>query len=108
MDERIFEIILALIPFLGTIITVFIVPFIREKIGSEQLAKYKEWAILAVKAAEMIWTETGHGTEKKDYVVKFLNDMFNSKKIIITEQQIDILIESAVQELNKDKMAWMQ
>ena len=73
MDEKLFQIILALIPILGAIITGFIIPFIKEKISAEKLSKYEYWANLAVKAAEMLWTESGCGKDKKQYVVNFLN-----------------------------------
>ena len=103
MDERLFQIVLAIIPVLGTIITVFIIPLIKEKIGAEKLAKYEYWADLAVKAAEMLWTETGHGEDKKQYVVEFLTNMFNKKKVVITEEQMNILIESAVKQLKMEE-----
>ena len=99
MDDRLFQIILAVIPVLGTILTVYIVPYIKAKIGTENLSKYEYWVNIAVKAAEMLWKETGHGSDKKQYVVDFMNNMFNSKKIIITEEQINLLIESAVKQL---------
>jgi LL-H family phage holin len=99
MDDRLFQLILVL----GTIITVFIIPLLKEKIDADKLAKYKEWANLAVKCAEMLWTETGHGADKKQYVVDYLNNMFNSKKTVITEEQLNVLIESAVQSLNTEK-----
>ena len=99
MDEKLFSLILAIIPVLGTIITVFIIPLIKEKIGAEKLARYEYWADLAVKAAEMLWTETGHSEDKKQYVVEFLTNMFNKKKVVITEEQMNILIESAVKQL---------
>ena len=103
MDEKLFQIILALIPILGAIITGFVIPFIKEKIGTEKLAKYEYWATFAVKAAEMMWTETGCGENKKQYVVDFLNNMFNSKKVVITEQQIEILVESAVKQMKLEE-----
>ena len=103
MNERVFQVILTIIPVLGAIITYFIVPFLKSKIGNEKFNQYREWTILAVRAAEMIWTETGHGTDKKAYVVGFLNDLFNKNRVVITEEQINVLIESAVQELNKNK-----
>lgn len=103
MDERLFQIILALIPILGAIITGFIIPFIKEKIGAERLAKYEYWAELAVKAAEMLWIESGSGKEKKQYVVDFLNNMFNKNKVVITEQQIEILVESAVKQMKLEE-----
>lgn len=101
MDSRLFEIILALIPVLGAVITYFIVPYIRTNIDAAKLAQYKEWASLAVKTAEMLWRETGHGEDKKAYVVNFLTDMFNSRKIVITEEQMNVLIESAVKEMKE-------
>lgn len=99
MDDRLFEIILAAIPVLGTILTFYIVPLIKEKIGNENLAKYEYWVNVAVKAAELIWVETGHGADKKQYVIDFMNKMFNSKKTVITEQQMNALIEAAVKNL---------
>ena len=99
MDEKLFQIILAAIPIIGAVITVFIIPLIKEKIGIEKLAKYEYWTSLAVRAAEMLWTESGAGVFKKQYVVDFLNNMFNSRKTVITEQQIEILIEAAVQQM---------
>ena len=104
MDERLFQIILLLIPILGTIITSFIIPFIKEKIGSEKLAKYEYWAEQAVKAAEMMWTKSGCGEDKKRYVVDFLNGMFNKNKVVITEQQIEILVESAVKQMKLEEI----
>lgn len=104
MKNEIFQVILALIPVLGAIVTYFVVPFLKTKISNEQLIQYKEWAIMAVKAAEMLWTESGKGADKKAYVVDYLNNLFNKNKVVITEEQIGILIEAAVQELNKNKV----
>ena len=99
MDERILQIILALIPILGAIITGVSIRFINEKIGEEKLAKYEYWASMAVKCAEMLFKEQGMGETKKEYVVNFLNEMFNKNKVVITSEQIEVLVESAVKEL---------
>lgn len=99
MDTRLFEIILALIPVIGTILTVYIIPLIKEKVGNEKLAKYEYWTSMAVECAEMIFKKQGMGADKKEYVVKFLNDMFNKNKVVITEEQIEILVESAVKQM---------
>lgn len=101
MDERIFDLILAIIPVLGVILTSFIIPYFKEQIGNEKLNKYQEWANMAVKAAEMLFTESGMGKEKKEYVVKFLTEQFNKNKIVITEEQMNILIESAVKQMKE-------
>ena len=99
MDDRLFQIILAVIPVLGTILTVYIMPLIKEKIGNENLAKHEYWVNIAVKAAELIWVEAGHWSDKKQYVIDFMNKMFNSKKTVITEEQLNALIEAAVKQM---------
>lgn len=96
MNESILNMIVTIIPIIGAILTYFIVPYIKASVGTEKLVHYKEWAALAVKSAEMIWTETGQGEDKKTYVVDFLNSMFNSKKTVLTKEQLHVLIESAV------------
>lgn len=101
MDDRIFELILAIIPVLGVILTSFIIPYFKEQIGNEKLNKYQEWANMAVKAAELLFKESGMGSEKKEYVVKFLTEQFNKNKVVITEQQLEILIESAVKQMKE-------
>ena len=97
MEDRWFQIILALIPILGTIVTYFIVPWIKANVDNEKLALYEEWAVLAVRCAEMIFTEKGMGKDKKAYVVDFLNSKFNKNGIKISEEQINVLIEAALE-----------
>ncbi len=105
MDDNIFKLILGLIPVIGTVITYFVIPFFKSKISGEKLEQYRKWASLAVKASEMLWTESGSGADKKSYAVSFLDRLFNSKKTVISKQQLNILIEAAVQELNAAKGA---
>lgn len=103
MNKYVFEIILGIIGILGTILTGIIVPYIKEKIGNEKLAKYEEWTNFAVKAAELIFNEQGMGVTKKEYVVNFLNEMFNKDKVVITPEQINILIEACVQAMKLEE-----
>lgn len=104
MDERIFNIILLLIPILGAIITGYIIPFIKAKVGEQNLATITKWIGYAVKAAEMIFREEKQGVEKKEYVVNFINKLFNKTKVVITREQIEVLIEAAVKEMNDSKV----
>ncbi|SHF12117.1 Bacteriophage holin of superfamily 6 (Holin_LLH) [Tissierella praeacuta DSM 18095] len=94
-------IVKVIIPILGAILTYLIVPFIKSKTTKEQRENIYFWVKVAVGAAEQIYREKGEGKLKKEYVVAFLT----SKGIDITMEELDVLIESAVKELNmiKDK-----
>lgn len=80
------------------IITAFVIPYIKEKIGAAKYAKMLEWVNVAVKAAEMIYTGVGRGAEKKAYVVEFLHE----KGFTVDADSLEALIESAVLELQKN------
>lgn len=64
--------------------------------GSEKLNQYLIWAKQAVQYAEMVFTD---GKVKKSYCVAFLSSLINQDGIILTDEQIEVIIESAVQEL---------
>jgi hypothetical protein len=48
------------------------------------------------------------GETKKEYVVNFLNEMFNKNKVIIAKEQIEILIESAVHSMKSNEITFEQ
>lgn len=100
MDGEIFvQIGVIVIALLGSIITYIIIPFIKSKLDEEQQKKLEFWVGIAVTAAEQIFMEPEQGEQKKQYVLTVLRDM----GIDITMEQLEILIEAAVYELNKDK-----
>lgn len=105
MNESLFKIVLILVSLAATILTSVVIPYVKEKLGNEKLAKYKEWAMLAVQCAEMAFPDKGMGESKKEYVVTFLNEMFNKNKVVVSSEQIEVLIESAVKamKLNESK-----
>jgi LL-H family phage holin len=100
MNETLFNVIIGLIPVLATIITGFVIPLILSKLGAEKLTTIVKWVGYAVSAAEMIFPEAKSGEAKKAYVIDFIDKMFNKKKVIISKEQITILIESIVAEIN--------
>lgn len=101
MEDTLFQIILGIISVIGAVITYLIVPYIKATVDSSKLAQYKEWAGLAVKTAELLWSESGHGEDKKAYVMDFLNNMFNQGKTVITPEQLNILVEAAVMQMKE-------
>ena len=70
------------------LIVAYLIPYLRSK-------HIMLWVKIAVEAAELIYTGTGRGAEKKQYVLKFLN----SKGFTLNMAEIENLIESAVLEL---------
>lgn len=103
MEDYIFEIILGVISIIGAVLTGAVIPYIKEKIGNEKLAKYEEWVKVAVRCAEMVFPERGMGESKKEYVVKFLSEMFNQDKTVISSEQLEVLIEAAVKALKLEE-----
>ena len=80
----------------------FLVKFVKDKINGDQLEQFKDWTIIAVKAAEMIYQEKGHGQLKKEYVVDFLQDKLNDWLFFeLSTEQLDTLIEAVVYELKR-------
>ena len=88
---------LAGITLIIAIVAVFVIPYIKSKTTAEQFATIKLWVTVAVNAAEQLFTGSGRGEEKKNFVLSFLQ----SKGFTIDLESIDALIESAVLDLNK-------
>jgi len=98
-NNAVIEIGTIIIALIGAIITYIVVPYIKSKTTAEQYKNIEFWVEFAVKAAEQIFNQPGMGEEKKQYVIDFLT----SKGINITIEELNILIEAAVQELNLSK-----
>lgn len=97
MDNGIVQIILAVIALLGTVITAIVAPYIRAKYSAEKRQEIYEYVEIAVKTAEQILKKHDpDGSKRKEFVLRQLND----KGFKINEDELNMLIEAAVQELN--------
>mgnify|MGYP002715399804 CR=1 FL=1 len=99
MNNTIFNFIITLIPVISIIITGFFIPYIKAKMTGQQLETINQWITYAVNAAEVLFQEAGSGTAKREYVISFIDNMFNRNKEIITREQIRILLEAAWKEM---------
>lgn len=88
----------ALITLLGLLLTTFLIPWIKLKVSTEKLEQVKKWTSVGVKAAEMIYKESGMGEAKKKYVRKFLE----SKGYKLDIDTVDALIEATVREMQQE------
>lgn len=97
MDTNlILEIVLTLITIMGAILTSLIIPYIKTKTTVAQRDNATFWVDMAMKAAEQIFDIPKSGAEKKAFVIEFLQ----AKGIALTDEELDVLIESAIKELN--------
>ena len=90
-------IITAVLTLIISLISAFLIPYIKAKTTDKQFKTIKLWVQVAVQAAEMLYVGSGRGEEKKKYVLDFLN----SKGFTLNTEEIDNLIESAVLELKQ-------
>ena len=88
----------AIITLAGLLLTTFLIPYIQLKVSTEKLTQVKKWASVGVKAAEMIYQESGMGDVKKKYVRKFLE----SKGYKLDIETVDALIESTVRDMQQE------
>lgn len=90
-------IVTAVLTLIFSLITAFLIPYIKAKTTDEQFNTIKLWVQVAVQAAEMLYVGSGRGEEKKQYVIEFLK----SKGFTLNAEEIENLIESAVLELEQ-------
>ena len=86
----------AVIALAAAVVTAVLIPWIKSKTTAAQREEIDAWVKIAVTAAEQIYTGTGKGKEKKDYVLKFLEE----KNLKIDEKSVDLMIESTVKNMN--------
>ena len=97
MDDGTVQVILAIIGLLGTAITAIVVPLIKAKYDAEKRSKVYEYIEIAVNAAEQILkVEDPTGEKRKQFVVDYLND----KGLKISVQDLNMMVEAAVNQLN--------
>lgn len=100
MNEQVFNIVLLVIPVIGAVITCILIPYVKTKISVTQMDEIIKWVTKAVQAAEVLFDVPKSGEDKREYVINFIDKMFNSKKEVITKDQIRILLEAAWKQMN--------
>jgi len=86
----------ALITLAVTAITVFLIPWLRERYGTEKLAKAQGWVQVAVLAAEKLYG-AGKGDEKLAYVENFLEE----HNIILDTDALMAMVNAEIKKMEK-------
>lgn len=79
------------------ILSLFVIPAIKNKVGAQELDELLKWVDIAVAAAEQLYASTD-GPIKKKYVLSYLY----SKGFTVDETELDLVIEAAVNRLHNE------
>lgn len=86
----------AVIALAFTLITVFLIPWLKTKYGAETLGKIKSFVEVAVYAAEKAYG-AGNGEKKLTYVENFLAE----KKIKVDFNTLKILVDAEIKKMEQ-------
>lgn len=98
MNDLVFDALKVIVTACAALIAGYVIPWIKQRIGQERIDDAVRWAKMAVLyAQQVLWDETGKA--KKAMVKEMLSGYCNDNGIKITDEQMEILIESAVKEM---------
>ena len=97
MNEEIFiKIIELAVLVLITILTKYLIPFIKAKMSKSQMEMFIDYVNIAVKAASQIYTKE-QWAEKKDYCMNYLTNVANEQlELHLSEEDISVLVEGVL------------
>lgn len=100
MNSEIFlKIVGAILTILCTLVTGFVIPWLKSKFNETQLSKLDYYLNLAVRCANQIYTNE-QWQEKKVYVTRYITDkVYNELGLTLTSKDIDVLIEGVVNQV---------
>ena len=94
------QIISAVIALISALVSAFLIPWLKTKIDADKLQTLRTYVEIGVKAAEQLYRDLS-GPEKLEKAKEGIVEMLNEKGIPISEMEMDLLIESVVQEFNQ-------
>ena len=102
-NEQLFvQVVSAVITIIVSLISAYVIPWLKAKISKDQIETLNYYLELAVKCANQIYTAE-QWQEKKQYVTSYIVDVINNKlSLTLTEQDIDTLIEGMVNHVKKE------
>ena len=111
MNTMIFNILMAIVVALAGIIAKQLLPYLREK-KEEATEKIRQtrWAWCAdiidaaVRAVEQSVSDEIHGEDKKAEAIMIISRLFYQAGLHMSDDQIDALIEAAVQSMNANSL----
>jgi len=84
------------------IVSAYVIPFLKNKIGTDKMQLLQEFAEACVRAAEQIYTKEDWKL-KKDYVTNLVTEKATDLGIGLNEAEIDAVIEGIVNFVKHNK-----
>lgn len=91
------ELLKAVVELMAVLITLFVIPWLKRKVGNEKMADFLRWVEIGVLAAEQMY-QSFEGEEKKNYVVGLLKE----KGFKFTDAEVSAAIEGAVKTVHAE------
>lgn len=84
-------------------VSAYVIPFLKNKIGTDKMQLLQEFAEACVRAAEQIYTKEDWKL-KKDYVTRLVTEKATDLGIGLNEAEIDAIIEGIVNYVKHNKV----
>ena len=90
---------LAIISIAGALVSAYLIPWIKNNISAKDMETIVFWVRFAVRCADQLFTPE-EWEKKKQYVLGYIIDMAAKLGLKLTGQDINVLIEAAVNEIH--------
>lgn len=87
----------ALLTAVAVAVSLFVIPWLKGKVGAQNLDQFLAWVDIAVRAAEQIYA-ANQGDLKKQYVLNYLT----SQGFYVDAVDLELAIEAAVNKLHHE------
>jgi LL-H family phage holin len=104
MSDIVFEILKLAVMVIALVVARYLVPWIKNRLEADKVDLIASWAKKAVLMAQQTLTSES-GAEKKSIVTDFLKEILEAKNIALSDDQLNVLIESAVKQMKIDENA---
>lgn len=93
--ETLKTLINAVLTIMGILLTVYVIPWLKQQIGDDRFARLEDYTEYAVRCAEQIY-KTDQGKEKKQYVYNYVLTKSSELGLDLEPPDIDLLVEGLV------------
>ena len=94
-NETLKTLINAVLTVVGILLTAYVIPWLKEKVGTERLERLAAYAEYGVRSAEQIFTQA-QWKEKKQYVYNYVLEKSDRLGLDLEPPDIDLLVEGIV------------